>query len=1189
MPVTVQGQFRRSVHLERDFYSEEPHDGYIVTAKARELLGRVAGSLAVPVAQRAWSVTGPYGGGKSAFALFLAGLLRGDAGAAGRLSGADPDLARRVDDVVRGPFCPVLVVGSREPLVPALLRGLAAALDSFAAGFERKRGRPSKDVQATRDGLRAIAREARNGAGNENDLVRLYESAARAVYAATGGGLFVVVDELGKMLEYAALYPENGDLFALQRLAERASRVGEGEGGEAPVLLFTVLHQAFDQYAGRLGAAQRDEWKKVQGRFEDVAFVEPVGETLRLLSEAVQATPDAVPAGAERAAEAVLAEADLPAHLDPGAVLDHLAGAAPLHPAVSMLVGPLFRRLAQNERSLFAFLASGEPRSFLDVVGRRAPASDLFADPPYYRLDHLYDYLVANLGATLFSERMERLWAETEAAIGAVPSGDDLSVRLVKHVALLGFAGGLAGLKPTAPTLAATTGAPLEEAEHALGALRESRALSYRPFGATYHVWQGSAFDLEAALREARERVPARTPLATLLRGAAPPAPMVARRHSYRTGTTRAFEVVYGSEQDWRALADAPHARADGRVVYVLPETDDPAAVVEALRAGLRDPMTLAAVPDGVASLRESVRDLACLDWVREHSDALAGDAAARREVGEQRAALAAEVARRLNALLVADPEGRNPCTWVGAGGTFRVDGERALQEALSGVCDDVYPSAPEVWSELLNRRRPSSSAVRGLKLLLAAMAESPDREGLGIEGTPAEFGMYASVLLATGMHRRGDDGTWSFGRPDEHARPGCAAVWDRIERVLRSADGQPVPVHAVFEALSAAPYGVREGLVPVFLFAFVESVADEVAFYEAGSFVRELTFETMERLLKSEEKGTHTFSLQWVEVDGARADVLSALGPLLGLPATVRKPLPVAVRILQRVHGLPPFVRRTGTLSDRALAVRGALERAKDPTRLIFEDLPGACGAGSFLSDQRADPVRVQAYTDGLQDALRELGGSYDSLVGRLQDQTARAFGLRAEDAEGRRTELAARARAVLPAADDLRLKAFLVRASDEILDTRAWTESLAALLAKNPPAQWGDEDANRFRLALLDTALAFDDLEPLALDLAERAEREADPRRTNGPARTDPHVQQVRRVRVLVKSLNEEEQGGVIHVHPEDDAVIQALYDRLEETISGASVHTDAKLAALSKLTSKLLQERTTSRATSGLPTHE
>ena len=71
----VKGRFQRSVHLERDFYTENALDGYILTVTAREMLSRVASTLENEITSKAWSLTGPYGSGKSAFALFAAKLL----------------------------------------------------------------------------------------------------------------------------------------------------------------------------------------------------------------------------------------------------------------------------------------------------------------------------------------------------------------------------------------------------------------------------------------------------------------------------------------------------------------------------------------------------------------------------------------------------------------------------------------------------------------------------------------------------------------------------------------------------------------------------------------------------------------------------------------------------------------------------------------------------------------------------------------------------------------------------------------------------------------------------------------------------------------------------------------------------------------------------------------------------------
>src|SRR5690606_5522752 len=438
-----------------------------------------------------------------------------------------------------------------------------------------------------------------------------------------------------------------------------------------------------------------------------------------------------------------------------------------------------------------------------------------------YRLDHLYDYLITALGGTLFHDHVGRLWAETEAALSRLAAADvadpDLSERLLKQIALLSYAGPLAGIPPTIGVLRVTAGADPAVVDAALDGLVEARVVVFRRAKEEYRIWEGSDFDLDAALQEAREHVSLRTPLAELLRRAVPPLPVVARRHSYRTGTTRVFEVHYVSEDAWAALLKKPFGRADGRILYVLPERDgEVEPMVERLReataeAGERGRLTLVAVPRGTVTLREAVRELACFDWVRENSDALQGDAAARREVEEQRADLAAFVQHRLGELLRhADADGRS-CIWVYQGGLIEVPNERALQETLSGLCDGVYGKAPEVWNELLNRRKPSSSAVRGLKLLLRAMLEHPAEPRLGIEGTPAEYGMYVSILEKTGLHRV-KEGRWGFHRPDPNEHPGCAAVWDAVVGALREANGAAVPVSALYDLLRRPPYGVREG-----------------------------------------------------------------------------------------------------------------------------------------------------------------------------------------------------------------------------------------------------------------------------------------------------------------------------------------------------------------------------------------
>ena len=66
----------RSAHLEH--HEGQFIDAYIPTGRALEVLHRVSRAMTSSDAGRAWSLTGPYGAGKSSFALFVHALLGPD-------------------------------------------------------------------------------------------------------------------------------------------------------------------------------------------------------------------------------------------------------------------------------------------------------------------------------------------------------------------------------------------------------------------------------------------------------------------------------------------------------------------------------------------------------------------------------------------------------------------------------------------------------------------------------------------------------------------------------------------------------------------------------------------------------------------------------------------------------------------------------------------------------------------------------------------------------------------------------------------------------------------------------------------------------------------------------------------------------------------------------------------------------
>ena len=300
-------------------------------------------------------------------------------------------------------FCPVLVSGSRQPLEKALADALAKALRQLSP-----RGRAPQLVGK----LEAIA-AAEDPTGTA--VVGLYEEANDYLrrFGDDAGGLLLVIDELGKFLEYGASHPERGDVFVLQELAEAASR------SPRPFLILTILHQALDRYAEHMSPSRCSEWAKVHGRFEDVAFEEPAEQMLRLVAQAIRQdgqvkTLEPIRRSASRMANECADVVPRVGSLERRELVKCLAACYPLHPLATLTVGPLFRQLAQNERSLFAFLSSAEPYGFQEFL-----RSERWGDgeAPAYRLDKLYDYVVTALGSSLFVHHRGKVWAEVEAAL----------------------------------------------------------------------------------------------------------------------------------------------------------------------------------------------------------------------------------------------------------------------------------------------------------------------------------------------------------------------------------------------------------------------------------------------------------------------------------------------------------------------------------------------------------------------------------------------------------------------------------------------------------------------------------------------------------------------------------------------------------------------------------------------------
>ena len=1155
----VKGRFRRSVHLERDFYTNENLlEGYVVTATAREVLGRVVSALENNDSSKAWSLTGPYGSGKSAFALFTANLLGNSDSpkteqVLALLEHGDTPLYKRFTDIKdngqlsSSGFCPVLISGERAPISLALLRGLKQGLISF------------NGISKTSSPLRQIGtllKAAEKGISPQaSEITTLFESATRQVKKHEGAGILLVIDELGKFFEYATQYPAQGDMFVLQTLAEFADR-----SKEVPLLLLTILHQAFEMYAQHAAESQREEWSKVQGRFEDVPFTEPIDQVLRLVGTALENHSKITWNNFNSVIELGLKTQQLHER----EFIQLLENCLPLHPTVALLIGPIFRRFSQNERSLFAFLSSSEPHGLQDFLSNQHYDGDLL---PMFSLSNLYDYFNLTQSNKLYTSSNSKKWAEIESAINRLRNPSEITVKLIKTIGLLSITGEVVtSLKASKKLLHYALDDNSEsfsrEFDSALITLENHSIITYRRYNDTFTIWEGSDINIEAKLREAEIHIDRKVALAINLSRYIPTRPLVARRHLFETGTLRYFTVRYTDSENFDVDLRTPLNDADGLLLYAMPTSKYEA---EQLREKARKAEVtnreevLIAIPDSIGFLQETVFEITKLQWIQQNTPELQNDSAARRELSVRLLESETDITRQLKAIF--DEDNERTCRWYHKGQEKPVISDGSKNAWLSEICDHVFCETPIIRNELINRRKISGTVTAARRELIQAMFEKGDQENLGITGYPPEMSIYRSLLWNTGIHRK-KSGIWGFHRPeatdetDTLAVKRMGPVWEAIEEFFDRCETTRQPIEKLYECLTARPFGMRRGPLPILLCAAMLHYSTEVALYESGSFVPDLSMPVFERLLKAPQQ----FELKRFQMTRIRANVFAQFLRIINQPTETqnRDLLTVVTPLIRFIAQLPKYTLKTQDLSSEAINLREVVQNAQEPDDFLFKQLPEMFGFSAFTTEPTSDLKTVFEFFNMLQDALSELEQSYDSLLEFIEQLLKSAFNLKTTKQE-LRLELIKRTEPVLAVTIETQLKGFLTLICSEAHDFKGWIEAIATYLTKKPPASWMDIDKTQFEINLSQIARKFLHFEAVSYEKWKHIESVGTTMRIGI---TTPNEHERERV-VNLSSTAEE------HADKIEQAIIK-LFEKLD-----VDENLEFRLAVLARISKKLMRK--------------
>lgn len=1017
--VKVAPYYQRSVQLNEDISRQEAIDGYICHETARNVLHSMAQQV-LNTNQRAFTWTGPYGSGKSSLALVLSNALSHNQKA---------QIILRTDTIAEfGKAFPtsdkgwliIPVVGSRRSFITAISEAVERA---------------SSQKCDSKDSIFKLLKEL--SISGEYD------------------GVLLVIDEMGKFLESAQTTGD--DVYFFQELAELCSRT------QGNLITIGILHQSFKQYGKvqRLSESTQNEWAKVHGRFTDIPLISSTDEVIELLGNAINSEITISESLKRYVVEPVAQSIRSRRQGVSVDIESKLLNCWPLHPATTLIIGPASKKqYSQNERSVFSFLGSSESFGFQEFL-KTSQDTDLQSYTP---ADY-WDYLQANLEPAILASTDSHRWSIASNAVSkAEAMGTELHIAVVKNIASIDLFKNGSGLAADFKVLKSLSSAYKDEQLQAVISELESwKIIVHRKFNHAWSVFEGSDFDIEKAVAEEKASIVAVD--TQQLSNLAKFRPVIAKKHLYDTGTLRWMGVSIVPQSELSSLLrNFKYSPNEFGQFIVLVDSADNVSVKGQLKGLKSETVFAVGRPENADSISDLAKELLAYEATANRPE-LEGDNIARKEVNSRIATVKTLLERQLSLAL-------KNIEWHIAGNNSAIRTEN-LSRLASDLADELFAQSPKVFSELLNRDSLSSSSVSARRNLLYKMLSNTKDEDLGIEGYPAEKGLYLTTLKNTGLHSKAEaSDDWLIAVPQNDAKR-LAPLWHATDTFVKTNDDS-VKAADIYEMWRKPPFGLKDGLMPILFWAYALSNTGRFAIYRDGKYLPNVDEIDIDYSLQNIKR----IELRGVELTPARLELLGLVAKALdscGITLEQADPLTAARKLVAIVYKLEPWARNTRDISKEAIELRDLLLKASDPHKVIFYDLQ------QVFKKQNEIDIEHKLVT-----VIQELTSAYSSMLQTFDKLLKQQLDAQSD------TQIRQRAKNLKGTAGDFFIEAFLARLATYD-SSEASIAGLLSLVSGISLKDWTDQNVVQTRNEIIKLSGKFRELETIASVNSRHSARQA------------------------------------------------------------------------------------------------
>ena len=736
----------------------------------------------------------------------------------------------------------------------------------------------------------------------------------------------IVWDEFGRCLEELAASGQATSLSPVQQLAEWASRQKQPK---ATVTL--LLHQNFSNYAGSLSQASLSSWRKIEGRFNSIRFIEDSCEIFELVASVIKdRRPDKVPPPLARFKKLAKAASDLgmfAAFENIDRLAHTLRDAHPLHPAALYALPRLASRLAQNERTIFTFIEDAD----LSQV---------------HSLESLYRYFASAMEVDAGLGGTYKRWLETESALTKTLS--QLEREIIAAAALLSLGGAGERAKVSKKTLLFSVSKVEEEradaVSRAVKELLDRSLLLHRVRNDDISVWHGTDIDLRSYLQEQKARLDADFDPITALEKEFQAPYWYPIKHNIENCIRRYYQGQFVAGDDLLRQGQSHPALCllpgeDGRIIYCLPSSPDEARLLVkfACKTLWQDPGLVITIPGKVVPFTDVLIEITALRSLLTDPELLGRDPFVQPELMHMLDAAQESLWRMMTHVVSPASAGLE---WYSCGKPFNVHNGAELRTKLSELASERFPMTPVIRNEMIVRHNPSRTMVNARKKLVLGVLERTGSPTLGFnpDATTPDVAMYRTLLRNTRLHIDAPRAQcWASTSEMENAA--LKAVWSELKKFFETPLGAKSPTVLV-QTLTSPPYGIRRGVLPVLVASGLQAFGRALAIRRKGEYLPDILASEIEEICNSPE-------LYSVEVLETEPRLLSYFGDLVELFSGSR-PNPDTDRVRAFYDALADWKKHLPApaltakqVSKQASSFQRLLRATDDPVVLALGEFP--------------------------------------------------------------------------------------------------------------------------------------------------------------------------------------------------------------------------------------------------------